>query len=146
MSLMNTLSVSASGMEAQSMRMRLLAENLANAQTTRTPEGGPYKRKDVVLESTSGLQNTFASHLSAAMAEPLVGVRVSELIENAEAVDLRYEPYHPDADNDGYVAYPQVNPAEELVNLQGAARAYEANIAAMSTAKEMLRRSMDLLR
>ena len=126
--------------------MRLLAENLANAQTTRTPEGGPYKRKDVVFESASAFGSSFAGHLAAAMAEPLVGVRVSELIENSEAVDLRYDPHHPDADADGYVAYPRVNPAEELVNLQGAARSYEANIAAMTTAKEMLRRSMELLR
>ncbi|MCW5966117.1 MAG: flagellar basal body rod protein FlgC [Bryobacterales bacterium] len=146
MSLMNALAVSATGMEAQSMRMRMLAENLANAQTTRTPEGGPYKRKDVVLESAPGVESSFAGQLAAAMAEPSVGVRVSELIENSEAVDLRYEPYHPDADTDGYVAYPHVNPAEELVNLQAAARAYEANIAAMSTAKDMLRRSMELLR
>lgn len=146
MSLMHALSVSASGMDAQSTRMRLLAENLANAQTTRTPEGGPYRRKDAVLESAAGVQTSFAGHLAAAMSEPLVGVRVSELIENAEAIDLRYEPSHPDADADGYVAYPHVNPAEELINLQGAARAYEANIAAMTTAKEMLRRSMELLR
>ncbi|MCU0228286.1 MAG: flagellar basal body rod protein FlgC [Bryobacterales bacterium] len=146
MSLMHALSVSASGMDAQSTRMRLLAENLANAQTTRTPEGGPYRRKDAVLESAEGVKGSFAGHLATAMAEPLVGVRVSELIENQEAVDLRYEPGHPDADADGYVAYPHVNPAEELINLQGAARAYEANIAAMSTAKEMLRRSMELLR
>lgn len=95
MSLMNALAVSATGMEAQSMRMRTLAENLANAQTTRTPEGGPYKRKDVVLETAEGADLSFAGHLAAAMAEPLVGVRVSELIENAEAVDLRYEPTIP---------------------------------------------------
>lgn len=146
MSLMNALSVSASGMQAQSTRMRLLAENLANAQTTRTPEGGPYRRKDAVFESATGTANSFASHLAVAMSEPLVGVRVGEIIENQDAVDLRYEPHHPDADAEGYVRFPKVNPAEELVNLQSAARAYEANIAAMTTAKEMLRRSMEMLR
>lgn len=146
MSLMHVLSVSASGMQAQSMRMRMMAENLANAQTTRTPEGGPYRRKDVVLESDRDVTGPFSAHLAAAMAQPLIGVRVSELFENEDAVDLRYEPQHPDANEDGYVAFPRVNPAEELVNLQAAARAYEANIAVMTTAKEMLRRSMDLLR
>jgi len=146
MSLMNVLSVSASGMEAQSTRMRMMAENLANAQTTRTPEGGPYRRKDVVLESDSDLTSPFSSHLAAAMGEPLIGVRVGELLADENAIDLRFDPEHPDANEDGYVAYPQVNPAEELVNLQSAARAYEANIAVMSTAKEMLRRSLEMLR
>lgn len=146
MSLLQALSISASGMEVQSMRMRLLAENLANAQTTRTPEGGPYRRKDAVLESAPGLRESFSSHFAAAMAEPLVGVRVGEILEDEHAVDLRFEPHHPDADESGYVRYPRVNPAEEMVNLQSAARAYEANIAAMTTAKEILRRSMDLLR
>lgn len=146
MSLMNVLSVSASGMEVQSARMRAMAENLANMQTTRTPDGGPYRRRDVVIESSNDIAGSFSGHLSLAMAEPLIGVRVSELIENPDAVELRYEPGHPDADTDGYVAFPKVNPAEELVNLQSAARAYEANIAVMTTAKEMLRRSMEMLR
>jgi len=146
MSMMDALSVSASGMEVQSARMRTMAENLANAQTTRTPEGGPYRRRDIVVESSSDLSHSFAGHLALAMAEPLVGARVSELLEDEQAVELRYEPQHPDANDDGYVSYPKVNPAEEMVNLQSAARAYEANIAAMTTAKEMLRRSMELLR
>jgi flagellar basal-body rod protein FlgC len=146
MSLMQVLSVNASGMEAQSMRMRMLAENLANSQTTRTPQGGPYQRKDVVFEAGGDTGLSFGAHFASAMAEPLIGVRVSEIVESEDAVDMRFDPSHPDADEDGYVAYPRVNPAEELVNLQSAARAYEANIAAMNTAKEMLRRSMELLR
>jgi flagellar basal-body rod protein FlgC len=146
MSLMNVLAVSATGLEAQSARMRTMAENLANAQTTRTPDGGPYRRRDVVIESSSDLPHSFAGHLAVAMTEPLMGVRISELIEDEQAIEMRYEPHHPDANADGYVAYPKVNPAEEMVNLQSAARAYEANIAAMTTAKEMLRRSMELLR
>ncbi len=146
MSLMQVLSVNASGMQAQSTRMRMMAENLANAQTTRTPQGGPYQRKDVVLESDGEVPGSFSSHLASAMAEPLIGVRVSEIFEAEDAVNMRYDPGHPDANEEGYVAFPSVNPAEELINLQSAARAYEANIAAMNTAKEMLRRSMELLR
>lgn len=145
MSLMQVLTVNASGMQAQSTRMRMMAENLANAQTTRTPQGGPYQRKDVVLEAGDA-GSSFGAHFTSAMAEPLIGVRVSEIIETEDAIEMRYDPSHPDANDDGYVAFPRVNPAEELINLQGAARAYEANIAAMNTAKEMIRRSMDLLR
>lgn len=146
MSLMDVLSVSATGLEVQSARMRTMAENLANSQTTRTPEGGPYKRRDVVVESTPMQTQSFAGHFAAAMAEPLIGVRVSELVVDEQAVELRYEPQHPDANGEGYVSYPKVNPAEEMVNMQSAASAYGANIAAMTTAKEMLRRSMELFR
>ena len=146
MSLMNSLSISASGMDAQRARLQALAENLANAETTRTPGGGPYLRKDVVFESSTLAGGSFQDHFAAALDAPQLGVAVSEVREDPQAVEMRYQPGHPDADAKGYVAYPSIQPAEEMVNLQGAARAYEANIAAMTVTKDMVRRSLELFR
>jgi flagellar basal-body rod protein FlgC len=146
MSLMNTLSISASGMDAQRLRLQALAENLANAETTRTPAGGPYLRKDVSFEAAPVTGLSFSDHFAAAMESPATGVAVSEVREDPQAVEMRYQPGHPDADDKGYVAYPLIRPAEEMVNLQSAARSYEANIAVMTTTKEMVRRSLELFR
>lgn len=146
MSLMSSLAISASGMEAQRVRLQALAENLANAETTRTPSGGPYLRKDVVFESGAVSAGLFEDYLASVMDSAPVGVRVSEVRQDPAAVELRYQPDHPDADRDGYVAYPSIKPAEEMVNLQGAARAYEANIAVMTATKDMVRRSLELFR
>lgn len=146
MSLMNTLSISASGMDAQRARLQALAENLANAETTRTPGGGPYLRKDVVFESSALPAGAFQDYFASAMDGTQTGVAVREVREDPQAVEMRYQPGHPDADANGYVAYPSIQPAEEMVNLQGAARAYEANIAVMSATKDMVRRSLELFR
>src|SRR5947207_5434312 len=110
MSLFSVLSIGASGMSAQRMRAELLVENLANAETTRTPGGGPYRRKDVVFESSS-VESPFASMLGAQM-HAAGGVSVSEVVTDTRDPDRRYMPGHPDADVDGYVAFPRVNPAE----------------------------------
>ncbi|MGE5488625.1 MAG: flagellar basal body rod protein FlgC [bacterium] len=144
MSLFSTLSVSASGMAAQRTRAQLLVENLANAETTRTPEGGPYRRKDAVFAS-SAVETPFSSVLEAELGTG-TGVMVSEVIEDTREPERRYLPGHPDADADGYVAFPRVNPAEDMVDLLGATRGYHANVAAMSAIKDMIQRSIELLR
>jgi flagellar basal-body rod protein FlgC len=144
MSLFSALSVGASGMSAQRMRAELLVENLANAETTRTPEGGPYRRKDVVFESadTEGpFSSIFEAQLRAAG-----GVEVSDVVVDQRDPEKRYIPGHPDADAEGYVAFPRVNVAEDMVDLMGASRSYEANVAAISAVKDMIVRSIDLLR
>jgi flagellar basal-body rod protein FlgC len=144
MSLFSSLSVSASGMAAQRTRASLLVENLANAETTRTPEGGPYRRKDAVFASEPVLapfSSVFESQLSAG-----TGVGVAGVVEDTRDPDRRYLPGHPDADAEGYVAFPRVNPAEDMVDLMGATRGYHANVAAMSAVKDMIARSIDLLR
>ncbi len=144
MSLFSTLSVSASGMSAQRTRAELLVENLANAETTRTPEGGPYRRKDAVFQSepTPGpFANVFESAVNAG-----TGVGVSEIVVDQRDPEKRYLPGHPDADAEGYVAFPRVNPAEDMVDLMNAARSYQANVAAISAAKDMIRNSIELLR
>ena len=142
MSLFSALSVSSSGMSAQRTRAELLVENLANSETTRTPEGGPYKRKDAVF-STEPQGSPFASVFEQEMG---TGVGVSEIVEDTRAPERRYIPGHPDADKDGYVLFPNTNPAEDMVDLLGASRGFEANVAAMGAVKDMIQRSIDLLK
>ena len=144
MSLFSLLSVSSSGMAAQRVRAEILTQNLANAETTRTPEGGPYKRQDIVFEEQQ-VGSSFNDVLTDQMSGP-TGVRVSEIKVDDREAPKRYLPGHPDADKDGYVAFPRVNPAEDMVDLMGAARGYQANIAAVSAVKDMIQRSIDLLR
>ena len=144
MSLFSLLSVGASGMSAQRARAELLVENLANAETTRTPEGGPYRRKDVVFQTTS-VESPFASVFNSEL-QSVGGVGVSDVIVDTSAPERRYMPGHPDADKDGYVAFPKINTAEDMVDLMGAARSFEANVAAMSAVKDMIQRSIDLAR
>jgi flagellar basal-body rod protein FlgC len=144
MSLFDSISISASGMTAQRTRAELLVENLANAETTRTPDGGPYRRRDVVFESasvSSPFADVFAQEMSAA-----TGVQIADVVTDARDPEKRYMPGHPDADKDGYVAFPRLSPAEEMVDLMGASRGYQANVAAISAVKDMIHRSLDLFR
>jgi flagellar basal-body rod protein FlgC len=144
MSLLSALSVSASGMAAQRTRAELLVENMANAETTRTPEGGPYRRKEAIF--TCAPQNSaFGAVFQTEVASGVNGVEVSDVLEDTGEPDKRYMPGHPDADKDGYVAFPRINPAEEMVDLMGAQRGYEGNIAAMTAVKDMIMRSISLL-
>ena len=144
MSLFSALSVGASGMSAQRARAEILVENLANSETTRTPEGGPYRRKDVVFESTP-VESPFASVFDAQLNNPS-GVQVADILTDSSDPERRYMPGHPDADTEGYVAFPKMNPAEDMVDLMGSARAYEANVAAIGAVKDMIQRSIDLFR
>lgn len=132
-------------MAAQRTRAELLVENLANAETTRTPEGGPYRRKDVVFAEDDSA-GSFSSELNSALGANTPGVLVADTTIDSSEPERRYQPGHPDADKDGYVAYPNVNPAEDMVDLLGASRNYEANIAAMSAVKDMIQKSLDLFR
>src|SRR5207248_9062592 len=142
MSLFNAISISASGMEAQRSRAEIITENLANAETTRTPEGGPYRRKDAVF-TTSPVAYSFADALSAASGRSN-GVAVSNINIDDREPEQRYMPGHPDADPEGYVAFPRIDPASEMVDLLGASRGYQANVAAISAVKDMIARSIDL--
>ncbi len=143
MSLFSAISVSASGMEAQRTRAELLTENLANAETTRTPEGGPYRRKDAVFSSGS-VDEPFSGAFQSSLRE--TGVTVSEIVTDARDPEQRYMPGHPDADANGYVGFPHVNPAEDMVDLIDASRSYQANVAAISAVKDMIQRSIDLFK
>jgi flagellar basal-body rod protein FlgC len=143
MSLFSALSVSASGMAAQRARAELLVENLANAETTRTPGGGPYRRKDALF-TTAPAETPFASFFGSALAPE--GVEVAGVVVDDREPERRYQPGHPDADRDGYVAFPRINPAEDMVDLMGASRGYQANVSAITAVKDMIHRSLDLLR
>ncbi len=129
----SAMEVSASGLSAERTRMNVAASNLANAQTTQAAGGGPYKRKDVVLASTP-----------MPGAPGVQGVQVSQITQDAEPPRLEYDPGHPQADAKGYVAYPNINPVEEMVDMITASRAYEAGITAMSTAVTMAERALGI--
>jgi len=142
MSLFSSLSVSSSGMQAQRTRAELLVQNMANAETTRTPEGGPYKRRDAVF-STDEQGSPFSAFFQEEMS---TGVAVSDIVEDNRPPERRFQPGHPDADKDGYVLFPNINPAEDMVDLMGAQRGFSANVAAMGAVKDMINRSIDLMR
>ena len=139
MNLITAIDVNASGLTAQRKRVEVSSSNLANAQTTRTLQGGPYRRKDVVFETDS-----FDETLNIAMDDGISGVEVSQIVEDPRPFDRRYEPSHPDADAEGYVAYPNVNVMEEMANLVEGSRSYEANLAAISIVKTMINRTLEL--
>jgi flagellar basal-body rod protein FlgC len=145
MSLFSSFAVSASGMDAQRTRAELLVENLANAETTRTPEGGPYRRKDAVF-ATDQTGSTFQSIFHGELTPENTGVAVSEISVDTREPDKHYLPGHPDADANGYVAFPRINPAEDMVDLMSASRSYQANVAAISSVKDMIQRSLDIFR
>jgi flagellar basal-body rod protein FlgC len=145
MSLLSALSVSASGLTAQRTRAELLVENLANSETTRTPDGGPYRRKDAVF-SSAPQGSPFSAEFQTQMGYFSNGVEVSDVFEDTRDPEMRYQPGHPDADPNGYVAYPRMNPAEDMVDLMAATRGYDANVSAMSAVKDMIQRSIDLLK
>lgn len=132
--------ISASGLRAQRLRMDVIAANLANAESTRTPEGGPYKRRDVVLEALPGGAR-FADLLGEATGS---SVRVARVVSDTRPPRLVFDPGHPDADPDGYVAMPNVNVVAEMVDLMSASRAYEANIAAVNATKRVLEATLGI--
>jgi len=128
---MDPIEVSASGLAAQRRRLEVIAENLANAETTRTAEGRPYRRKQVI----------FSEALDAA-AEG--GVEVEEISEDLSPGKRVYQPGHPDANDEGYVELPNVSVMQEMVDMIGATRAYEANVTALNATKSMIRRALDI--
>ena len=145
MSLFAAWEVSATGLSAQRFRVELLVQNLANSETTRTPEGGPYRRREAVFRSEP-VPASFRSLLEARLGEPLHGVSVAEVLVDESEPERRYLPGHPGADAGGYVAFPRLNPVEDMVDLTSSVRSYQANLAAMNATKEMLQRSLDILR
>jgi len=145
MNLMGVLDISASALTAERQRAEVLASNLANAQTTRTAKGGPYQRQLVVFQTRSTVKGRFAGMLSRFSDRYAQGVEVARVVPDPTPPVQRYEPAHPDANSQGYVAYPSVNPIEEIVNLMGAARSYELNVAAVQATKNMISASLEIL-
>ncbi len=151
MSVMSTFNVSASGMSAQRTRMDLIAQNIANVNTTRTEDGGPYIRQTVVFEERSNDNVNFHDYLTARKAEVGYknnigsGVKISTIVEDhVNAMKKVYEPNHPDADEDGYVTYPNVDTVTEMTNLIDANRSYEANVTAFNATKNMMLKALEI--
>ena len=131
---MDAMEISASAMTAERIRMNLIASNLANANSTKTAEGGPYRRKDAV----------FAATLDEANAKMGGGVKVVDIVEDQSPPRLQYDPSHPDADMKGYVAYPNVNVVEEMADMISATRAYEANMTAAKASMDMQMKALQI--
>jgi len=146
MGLFDAIDASASGLTAERMRMDVVSENLANAQTTRGANGQPYKRKTVLLQEADPTATGFAAALGTAMGRRANGVEVVGIAEDPAPGRKVYDPGHPDADRNGYVTMPNVNSVTEMVDLITASRAYEANVTAMQTAKTMFAKTLDILR
>jgi flagellar basal-body rod protein FlgC len=140
------LKISASALSAERQRSEVIATNMANAETTHTDDGGPFRRKEVVFSSqgNSSFQTAFAS--AGGLTKTGGTVRVAQVIDDPTPPVMRYEPGHPDADKDGYVAYPAINPVQEMVDLMGSTRAYQLNASAVAAAKQMIQQSIDILK
>lgn len=136
--------ISSSGMAAQRMRMNTISSNIANINTTQTPEGGPYRRKDVVFESMPEVRD-FGEILGVnSPRADMQRVQVTDVISDRKAPMLKYEPDHPDANPEGYVAYPNINLMEEMTNMIQATRSYEANVQSLQSSKDMALSALEI--
>lgn len=165
MNLFGVMDVSSSALKAERVRAEVVASNMANAETTRTPEGGPYQRHHVVFQADADgeFQHSLVSHLAGSglpsLGEPMLfgegltaaksvpgGVEVTGVIADNSAPLRRYDPQHPDAGPDGYVSYPDINPLTEMVDLMGATRSYGMNASAVQAEKNMVSSSLEILK
>jgi flagellar basal-body rod protein FlgC len=144
MSFLDAFNISASGLSAERLRINVISSNIANINVTRTKEGGPYKRKDVLFEAVPLEKKSFDDNLKE--AENLEKVKVTNIVEDKRPPIMKYDPSHPDADENGYVAYPNINIMEEMVNLINASRSYEANVTTMKASKDMAMKAIEILR
>lgn len=145
MDFMTALDIGASALSAERTHMNIISMNLANAKTTRTTEGGPYKRRSVILEALP-VDAPFSKQMKSLMDQDLRGVRVERLAVDQRPAKLVYEPGHPDANEDGFVAYPDINVVEEMAALMTAQRGYEANVTTVDTIKAMYTKALEINR
>ncbi len=143
MDLFSSMRVSASGLDAQTKRMNTISSNIANAETTRGADGGPYRRKDPVLAAQTD-RESFGEILQNRLDQDVQGVQVVDIAEDERPARMVYNPTHPDANPDGYVAMPNVNTVEEMANMISAQRSYEANVTAMNAAKSMAQKALEI--
>jgi flagellar basal-body rod protein FlgC len=143
MDLLTSLKISASGLRANRKRIETINSNIANAQTTRTAEGGPYRPKRAVLGSEPA-RDSFADILEGELDEKAQTVHVTEIISEDKAPIMKYDPHHPDANKQGYVAMPNINVMEEMANMISAEKSYEANITAINTVKNMAMKALEI--
>jgi flagellar basal-body rod protein FlgC len=144
MGFLDALRASASGLSAQRVRMKLIATNLANMHTTRTPEGGPYQRREPIFAAESPTVDSFHDMLKTQQEGGVVEVKTIGVIKDGRDPLMKYEPDHPDADENGFIAMPNISLTEEMVNLVSASRSYEANIAAVRATKNMVMKALEI--
>ena len=137
--------IAASGLSSELKRIQVISENIANVNSTRTPEGGPYRRKDVVFEESPQSDN-FDKILKDNIDEEraFTGVKVEKIYEDQSPFIKKYDPQHPDADKDGYVSYPNINVVTEMINLMNASRSYGANVTVIQSLKNMISKAFDI--
>ena len=145
MGFFSSLDISASGLIAQRVRMDTISQNIANINTTRTEDGTPYRRREVIFEERTG-SDSFSSMLSSASNRLASGqgVRVSKIVEDSSDFKKEYDPGHPDADEDGYVSKPNVDIITEMVNMISATRSYEANVTSINATKSMAIKALEI--
>lgn len=143
MDFLSAIDISASALNAERIRMNTISSNIANANTTRTPEGGPYRRKDVVVQAIPH-KESFGEILEDKVEGNLQRVQVADVVSDQGAPRMVYNPSHPDANPDGYVAMPNINPVEEMVNMLNATRSYEANVTALDASKAMAMKALEI--
>ena len=143
MGFLDALNISASGLSAQQIRMNVISSNLANINTTRTPQGGPYQKKDVVFASEPA-RSEFKNILDSQTVDKISGVKVVGIATDSRPPLVKYDPSHPDANEDGYVATPNINVVEEMVNMVSATRSYEAGVAAINATKTMALKALEI--
>ena len=143
MDFFDAIHTSSSGLSAQRLRMNLISGNLANVRTTRTQQGGPYRRKEAVF-AAQPMVPSFQKILADRQNNPLCGVKVAKIVEDSNPPVMKYDPQHPDADEQGYVAMPNINLMEEMVNMISATRSYEANVTALKAAKDMALKALEI--
>jgi len=141
MDIFTTFKVAASALEAQRIRLDTISSNIANVETTSTPEGGPYKKKSVYFESTPV---SFDQHLQGSIEKNIKGVKVAKILEDDSPPKKVYNPSHPDADKEGYVAMPNVNVLKEMTDMMSATRSYEANTTTIKSAKRMALKALEI--
>ena len=143
MDFLSSLSISGSGLTAQKLRMDVISQNIANAEVTRTENGSPYRRKMVALSSIDG-SGSFREALDKSTKVKTAGVQVHRVIEDQSPLVPVYNPNHPDADEEGYVMLPNVNTGQEMIDMLGASRAYEANVTAFNATKSMILKALEI--
>ena len=143
MDFLSAIRISTSGLNAQRTRINVVSSNLANINTTRTPEGGPYRKKEVIVSAIPA-KDKFGQELQSTLEGKLKEAKASDVVEDQSAPRLVYEPNHPDANEEGYVAYPNINLMQEMVNLMSASRTYEANITAINASKSLALKALEL--
>lgn len=141
MDILNTFQISGSALRAQSQRLNTISSNLANVETTSTPEGGPYKKKSVYFQSAP---LSFKEELDGKMKNSMQGVAVTKIVEDNTAPRKVYNPSHPDAKEDGYVEMPNISVLEEMVDMMSATRSYQANVTSIKSAKRMALKALEI--